>query len=71
GVAKEDIDINVTENKVEVKVDTEARNFFKTINLSCDVQTKSSKATYTNGILDLVLKKKISEKAKGTKVKVN
>tara|TARA_B110000014_G_C19966015_1_gene499998 strand:+ start:200 stop:781 length:582 start_codon:yes stop_codon:yes gene_type:complete len=71
GVAKEDIDINVTENKVEVKVDTEARNYFKTINLSCDVQTKSSKATYTNGILDLVLKKKISVKAKVTKVKVN
>ena len=71
GVAKEDIDINVTETRVEVKVDTEARNYFKAIDLSCEVQTKSSKATYTNGILDLVLKKKISEKAKGTKVKVN
>ena len=71
GVAKEDIDINVTETRVEVKVDTEARNYFKAIDLSCEVQTKSSKATYTNGILDLVLKKKILEKAKGTKVKVN
>lgn len=71
GVSKEDIDINVTETRVEVKVDTEARNYFKAIDLSCEVQTKSSKATYTNGILDLVLKKKISEKAKGTKVKVN
>jgi HSP20 family protein len=71
GVAKEDIDINVTKTRVEVKVDTEARNYFKEIYLSCEVQTKSSKATYTNGILDLVLKKKISEKAKGTKVKVN
>ena len=71
GVAKEDIDKNVTETRVEVKVDTEARNYFKAIDLSCEVQTKSSKATYTNGILDLVLKKKISEKAKGTKVKVN
>lgn len=71
GVSKEDIDINVTETRVEVKVDTEARNYFKAIDLSCEVQTKSSKATHTNGILDLVLKKKISEKAKGTKVKVN
>lgn len=71
GVAKEDIDINVTETRVEVKVDTETRNYSKAIDLSCEVQTKSSKATHTNGILDLVLKKKISEKAKGTKVKVN
>jgi HSP20 family protein len=71
GVTKEDIDINVTENKVEVKVGTESRNYFKRIDLSHEVQSKSSKATYTNGILDLVLKKKISEKAKGTKVKVN
>ena len=71
GVSKEDIDINVTETRVEVKVDTEARNYFKAIDLSCEVQTNSSKATYTNGILDLVLKKKMLEKAKGTKVKVN
>lgn len=71
GVIKEDIDINVTENKVEVKVETESRNYFKKINLPNEVLSKSSKATYTNGILDLVLKKKVSEKAKGTKVKVN
>ena len=71
GVAKEDIDINVAETKVEVKVKTESRNYFKKIELSNEVQSKSSKATYTNGILDLVLKKKISEKVKGTKVKVN
>ena len=71
GVAKEDIDINVAETKVEVKVETESRNYFKKIELSNEVQSKSSKATYTNGILDLVLKKKISKKVKGTKVKVN
>ena len=65
------ININVTENKVEVKVETESRNYFKKINLLHEVQSKSSKATYTNGILDLVLKKKVSEKDKGTKVKVN
>jgi len=71
GVIKEDIDINVTENKVEVKVETKSRNYFKKISLPNKVLSKSSKATYTNGILDLVLKKKVSEKAKGTKVKVN
>ena len=71
GVNKEDIDITVMENKVEVKVKTESRKYFKSIDLTSSVETESSKATYTNGILDLVLTKKESDKPKGTKVKVD
>ena len=71
GVNKEDIDINVMEDKVEVNVKTESRKYFKSIDLKSIVETESSKATYTNGILDLVLTKKESEKPKGTKVKVD
>ena len=71
GVNKEDIDINVMEEKVEVNVKTESRKYFKSINLKSLVETESSKATYTNGILDLVLTKKESDKPKGTKVKVD
>ena len=71
GVNKEDIDINVMEDKVEVNVKTESRKYFKSIELKSLVETESSKATYTNGILDLVLTKKESEKPKGTKVKVD
>ena len=71
GVNKEDIDIDVMEDKVEVKVKTESRKYFKSINLDSIVETESSKATYTNGILDLVLTKRESEKPKGTKVQVD
>ena len=71
GVNKEDIDINVMEDIVEVNVKTESRKYFKSINLDSLVEMESSKATYTNGILDLVLTKKESEKPKGTKVKVD
>ena len=71
GVNKEDIDINVKEDKVEVNVKTESRKYFKSIDLKSLVKTESSKATYTNGILDLVLQKKESDKPKGTKVKVD
>ena len=71
GVNKEDIDINVMEDRVEVNVKTESRKYFKSIDLKSLVETESSKATYTNGILDLVLTKKESEKSKGTKVKVD
>lgn len=71
GVNKEDIDINVMEDKVEVNVKTESRKYFKSIDLNSLVETESSKATYKNGILDLVLSKKESDKPKGTKVKVD
>ena len=71
GVNKEDIDINVMEEKVEVNVKTESRKYFKSIDLKSAVETDSSKATYTNGILDLVLSKKESDQPKGTKVKVD
>ena len=71
GVNKEDIDINVVEDKVEVNVKTESRKYFKSIDLTSMVETESSKATYKNGILDLVLTKKESDKPKGTKVKVD
>ena len=71
GVNKEDIDINVMEEKVEVNVKTESRKYFKNIDFNSPVETESSKATYMNGILDLVLTKKESDKPKGTKVKVD
>ncbi len=71
GVNKEDIDINVMEDKVEVNVKTESRKYFKSIDLTSPVETESSKATYTNGILDLVLTKKESDVPKGTKVTVD
>ena len=71
GVNKEDIDINVMEDKVDVNVKTESRKYFKSIDLNSPVETESSQATYTNGILDLVLNKKESDEKKGTKVKID
>ena len=45
--------------------------YFNSIDLSSSVKIDSSKATYTNGILDLVLTKKESDDPKGIKVKVD
>ena len=71
GVQKEDIDIDVTDSEVEVKVDTEARRYYKRVALSAPVKPDSAKATYQNGILDLVLKKQEPERSQGTRVKVD
>ena len=69
GVSKKDIDVDATENKIVIKVNTEARQYFKEVDLKYSIISDSAKATYTNGILDLVFKKK-DKTPKGTKIEV-
>ena len=70
GVEKEDIDLNVEGDIIEIKVDTPTRKYHKTLDLPCDVIPKTTKATYKNGILDIVIKRK-EKKKPGTGYKVN
>ncbi len=65
GVEKEDIDLIATEDTLEIKVDSPKRKYHKRIDLPCNVKTKSTKATYKNGILDIVLDKKEKKKDHG------
>ena len=67
---KEDIDLNVKENTLEIKVDALQRKYHKVVNLPSKVKPKSTKATYKNGILDIVLEKKDKKKS-GTGFKVS
>ncbi len=62
GVEKEDIDLNVQNEEIEIKVDTPQRKYHKKLNLPCDVIPKTTKATYKNGILDIVIKRKEKKK---------
>ena len=65
GVEKEDIDLNVTENTLEINVEGSDRVYHKLIDLPCKVFPENSQATYKNGILDIILKRR--EKKKGNK----
>jgi HSP20 family protein len=62
GVEREDINLVATEDTLEIKVDSPKRKYLKRIDLPCNVKTKSTKATYKNGILDIVLDKKEKKK---------
>lgn len=62
GVEKEDIDLNVNTDSLEIKVDTPQRKYHKIVNLPCDVIPKTTKATYKNGVLDIVIKRKEKKK---------
>lgn len=60
GVEKEDIDLRVTDDQLEIKVDTPQRKYHKTVDFSGEVKPKTTKATYKNGILDVVVQRKES-----------
>lgn len=62
GVEKEDIDLNVNENTLEITVDTPKRKYHKHIDLPCDVKPKTTTATYKNGVLDVAIKRKEKKK---------
>ncbi len=71
GVEKDNINLNVTEETLEIKVDAPERKYHKVVNLPNKVKTKSTKATYKNGILDIVLDKKDKKKSgSGYKVSI-
>ena len=63
GVEKNDIDLNVTNDNLEIKVDTPNRKYHKNLDMPCDVKPKTTKATYKNGILDVVIKRKVKKKS--------
>ena len=58
GVEKEDIDLRVTKSELEIKVNTPQRKYHKTVDFSGKVKPKTTKATYKNGILDVVVQRK-------------
>lgn len=64
GVEKEDIDLNIQEKSLEIDVDAPQRKYHKHVDLPCDVQPKTTKATYKNGILDVVINRKEKKKKK-------
>ncbi|RLF27610.1 MAG: Hsp20/alpha crystallin family protein [Thermoplasmata archaeon] len=70
GVEKEDIDLNVTEDTVEINVDTPQRKYHKIIDLPCEVKPRTTKATYKNGVLDIVITRKEKKKTGGYKVDI-
>ena len=62
GVEKNDIDMYVTGDSLEIKVDAPQRKYHKRLDLPCDVIPKTTKATYKNGVLDITIKRKEKKK---------
>jgi len=70
GVKKEDIDLEIVDkNKLIIRVDNPDRKYYKEVELPAEVDEKSAKATYQNGVLDIELKK-LKPKKKGKKIQI-
>lgn len=71
GVEKEDIDLKVTERELTISVDTEKRKYHKVLQLPAAVKPETTKATYKNGVLDIVIgRKEPGPDEDGVKVKI-
>jgi HSP20 family protein len=69
GASKEEINIEVVDgNKLKIST-TGKRKYYKEVLLGADVEPESAKATYSNGVLEVVLKKK-GEAKEGKKIKI-
>ena len=67
GVEKSDIQLNVSEDRITISVDTETRKFRKDLNLPLNVDPDSTDASYKNGVLEVTLEVQ-KEKSKGKSV---
>lgn len=70
GVAKEDIDLEVTEDMLTINVEDEEREYYKEVYLPTEVNAEEAEATYRNGILDIELHK-AERKRTGTKIQLD
>lgn len=70
GVEKDDINLEVHEDSLTIKVDTESRRYFKEVDLMTPVKEETVKASYKNGVLDITFEKVKPEKRKGKKVPI-
>ena len=71
GVEKEDIDLQVIEDELEITVDSPKRKYHKKVHLPVDVKPKTTKATYKNGILDVSVQRKKKKVDNDNGFKVN
>lgn len=69
GVEKDDIDLTIYGGVLTVKVDAPNRRYRKDVEIPKDVDEKSAKASFKNGVLDITFAKKKKED-EGFKIKV-
>jgi len=69
GVEKPDIKLDCAKNTITISVDTEARKYYKKVELPSEIDSESAQASYTNGILEVKVKKAVPT-PKGKRIEI-
>lgn len=69
GVSKEDIDLRVTETHLTISAQHGERKYHREVELPAKVDPKNVDASYSNGVLDIILRR-TDEQKKGEKVNI-
>lgn len=70
GVEKSEIKTTISEDMLTIKVGSQARRYYKEVQLPSHVDPDSSKASYNNGVLEIVLRK-IEPKPRGREIRID
>ncbi len=70
GVEKKDISLSASDRSLTISVDSDKRRYYKDVELPDDVDSKSAKAKYTNGVLEVTLTKVKRRRPTGETIKV-
>ncbi len=71
GVERSDIKLNCSETTLTIAVDAAERKYYKEIDLPAAVDPTSTKATYKNGVLEIILTQVTEKKPKGESIKID
>jgi HSP20 family protein len=69
GVEKKDIQLYATSDKMTINVDNQQRKYYKELEFPEEVEEKSARSVFKNGILETTFLKKRT-KGKGTPLKI-
>jgi HSP20 family protein len=70
GVDKRQIKLNTTDRMLTISAPGEEADFFKEVKLPAAVNSKSAKATYKNGVLEVCLEKREKSKPKAESIPI-
>jgi len=73
GVTKNDIELSLSEDNqsLTIKVDTPERKYYKEVVLPARVKPNTVKATYKNGILDIVFERETPKESNKKRIKID
>ena len=69
GVEKRDIRLKATDHSLTINVDNPTRKYYKELEFPVEVDEKSAKSTYTNGVLEIVFRKRHRDD-EGTEIRI-